>query len=298
VISHADQAEVEQFLRQYGDAFNRQDIESVAGMWSENAVHVDLQTGEQTEGREAIKSDLADVFDAPAKTRIAGTVESVRAVSADVVHVRGEVLIAIPDQDPSTVRFSGILVKRDGHWQIDSIEESDPTPPPSSRDALSELEWFVGDWLDESDGTRVISTVRWSDNETFLIRTIVEQTADGEVSRAGTQVIGWDPRGQQIRSWSFNADGSFGDGVWSKNGDDWYIKSSQTLAGGESASGTYVISPLDDDTIRMRLIGHEVEGAPVAESEPVTIVRLPANQAETAGEDTAQPVPSAPPSAN
>ena len=70
----------------------------------------------------------------------------------------------------------------------------------------------------------------------FLIRTIVEQS-DGQVSRAGTQIIGWDPRSEHIRSWDFNADGSFGDGTWSKNGGDWLVKSSQTLASGEAASG-------------------------------------------------------------
>ena len=41
-----------------------------------------------------------------------------------------------------------------------------------------------------------------------------------------TEWIGWDPSTSQIRSWSFEADGGIGEGVWSNQGDS-------PLSGGE-----------------------------------------------------------------
>jgi len=90
----------------------------------------------------------------------------------------------------------------------------------------------------------------------------------------GTQVIGWDPQQQQIRGWSFNSDGSFGESTWSRNGDSWMCKSIQTLATGETASGTYVMERPDDSSFTIQLIGHEVGGEPQPAGAPVRVVRV------------------------
>ena len=79
-------------------------------------------------------------------------------------------------------------------------------------------------------------------------------------------------RFETIRSWSFNSDGSFGDGVWSEVGDAWHVKTTQTLADGSAASGTFVMTP-DGDSMTVQLIGHEIEGAPQPSSDEITVVR-------------------------
>ena len=43
----------------YADAYNKHDLDTVAGYWTENAVHIDHETGQRTEGREAIRADIA-----------------------------------------------------------------------------------------------------------------------------------------------------------------------------------------------------------------------------------------------
>jgi hypothetical protein len=91
--------------------------------------------------------------------------------------------------------------------------------PATAADALRELAWLEGKWVDDSKDTPVVWTFRWSRERSFLIRSFSIQ--GGEEERLlGTQLIGWDARSQEIRSWTFNSDGSFGDGVWSKVGDD------------------------------------------------------------------------------
>jgi hypothetical protein len=136
------------------------------------------------------------------------------------------------------------------------------------------LEWLIGKWADDgADGVRIETDVRWSDGEAFLLRTFILHSADG-TEKQGTQIIGYDPRAHQIRSWSFNADGSFGDGVWTKSGEEWSIKSSQTLADGQAASGTYVLKRVNANTLSLQLVGHEIEGEPQPAGKAATVTRL------------------------
>jgi uncharacterized protein (TIGR02246 family) len=280
-----DEPTVKEFLAAYVKAFNSHDLDAVAGMWAENCTHIDRETGQRTEGRAAVRADLADVFKKSAKARLAGTVDRVRLIKPDVARVEGTITTSVPDEEPTVAKFTGVLVKLGDRWQIDSVEESATARPATAADALRELDWLEGTWQDDSKDTPVVSTIRWSTNRTFLIRSFATKDGD-KVNQLGTQVIGWDPRSQQIRSWTFNSDGSFGDGIWSKSGADWMVKSSQTLADGRAASGTYVITRVDRDKLTLRLIGHEIDGDPVPESDPATIVRV-ADQPAADGKETA-----------
>ena len=269
----ADEAAIRQSIAAYADAFNRQDLEMVIGYWSENGVHVDRENGERTEGREAIKADLADTFEGSSGATLAGRVDRVRMVKPDVAHLDGQVVLSIPGEDTTTSNFSAILVNQEGKWMIDVIEESPARVPSNNYEALSELNWMIGNWVDDGGDIQVTTSVSWSANGAFLLRSFAVTTAD-EVVRQGTEVIGWDPRSGEIRSWSFQSDGSFGDGTWQKNGDDWMVKSSQTLPDGRAASGTYVFSKLSDDEISVRLIGHVIEGEPQPSGEGATLRRV------------------------
>ena len=82
-----------------------------------------------------------------------------------------------PDADPTVAVFSAIIVKQGTTWQIDSAEESPLPQPTAAAEALRELEWLEGSWLDESGDTRIISTFRWSPTRTFLIRSISAETS-------------------------------------------------------------------------------------------------------------------------
>ena len=58
VPATADEAAVKKMISDYADAFNAKQIETVMSFWTENGVHVDLDTGERTEGRDAIQADM------------------------------------------------------------------------------------------------------------------------------------------------------------------------------------------------------------------------------------------------
>lgn len=262
------------FVRAYAEAFNRGDAAAVAAMWCQDCTHVDRETGKRTAGRESVLADITAALKERPGARLSGTVHATKQIKPDVVLAHGETTLIASESEPVRSEFSAVLIQEGGKWLIASLEESAVVPPASPREALRELGWLVGRWVDEAEGSRVDTTFRWSPHEAFLIRSYRSEDQDGNVQE-GTQIIGWDPRAQQIRSWSFNSDGSFGDGTWLKNGGEWLIKSSQTLADGRAASGTYVASRVDENTIKIQLIGHEIEGELSPASEAVTMVRVP-----------------------
>ncbi len=268
----ANETEVRAAINTYVTAFNSKDIGKVESLWSENAVYVDHQSGERTVGRSQIVDDIKTVFASQAAPILAGSVEHVRVIKDDVASVDGDVVLSIGDERLVT-KFSAILLKQNGSWVIDSLEERAVVVPASAAEALQELNWLVGTWEDTSTETSVRTVVKPAIGGSFLIRSFETIAAEGAPLR-GTQIIGWDPRAQAFRSWSFDADGSFGDGVWIKSENDWLIKSTQTLADGRAASGTFVMKIQDANTFTVQLIGREIEGELQPASSTVTVKRL------------------------
>ena len=58
----------------------------------------------------------------------------------------------------------------------------------------------------------------------------------------GSQRIGWDPSAKRLRSWVFDSEGGFGEGVWSKSGNQWIAKMTGVTSDGKTASSTNVIT--------------------------------------------------------
>ncbi len=234
--ARADEAAVKKMVNDYANAFNSKDIDAVAAFWTPDGLHIDRETGERTEGREAIVNDIREAFQAGSDAKILGRIEAVRFIRPDVASVEGIVTMSVPGADATQTEFSSIVVSSDGKWMIERIEEL-PVPVPSTPyDALRDLEWLVGTWSDTSNTMRVDNVFRWSDNGVFLLRSF-GMDPKTVVPETGTQVIGWDPRSQEIRSWTFNSDGSFGDATWSKSGEDWLIKSRSNTLGRASRDG-------------------------------------------------------------
>jgi uncharacterized protein (TIGR02246 family) len=266
-------------LRNYSATFAKNDAKALAALWTEQGVHLDRETGERTAGRAALEADFEKLFKESAGARLTAEVTGKRMIRPDVAAIEGVARVIFPGAEPAESAFTAIMVKEGDTWLIDSVEEISPPTPATARDGLAELEWMIGHWVDQSESARVDTTVRWGAGESFLVRSFVAELEDGE-TRQGTQVIGWDPRLGQIRSWSFFDDGSFGEAYWSKNGDEWLVKSSQTLADGTIASGTQVIQRIDDNTLTVQMIGRELEGEPAPSEDPITVVRAPEVAAE------------------
>ena len=268
----ADEVQIGKSLEDFVAAFNEKNAEKLAACWTETATHTDRETGERTEGRAAIQADFTKIFAAQPTIKLSAALTRVKLITADVAQVEGVSNVISGDGIPVESVFTAIVTRSGEKWLFDSIEETAAPVPATPADALQQLEWLIGEWTDESGDVKVRTTFRWSANRAFLLRSFVAESADSAFE--GTQVIGWDANLQQIRSWTFNSDGSFGASTWSKNGNSWMAKSSQTSANGDISSGTYVLEQVDANSFTLQLIGHEINGDAQPAAPAATVTRV------------------------
>jgi hypothetical protein len=78
------------------------------------------------------------------------------------------------------------------------------------------------------------------------------------VDMAGMQIIGWDEAKKQIRSWAFDSDGGFNQGVREKAGERWSVQKTATLPDGTLASSTSLLTPLDENSFTWQQVSRVV----------------------------------------
>ncbi len=284
-------AAVRSRIRAYVQTFNNHDAAAVAAYWTADGVSVDEETGERKTGRDALHKDFQQFFEDYPNAQLSGSVDHLRGIGPNVVIAEGRVTL-LTEEVPVQTAFTAVFAKQDDQWLIASSHERDLPSPSTAYDGLKELEWLIGSWQDQTDGTIVNTTWQWSPSRTFLIRSYRAEFENGG-GFTGTQIFGWDPLAKQIRTWTFNSDGSYGDGTVSRNGSEWMVKMNHMRSDGQLASGTHIITQIDDDTLQIQKIGESINGEPVPASDPITVVRTAdadtvSNVNATADEGTAR----------
>lgn len=97
---------------------------------------------------------------------------------------------------------------------------------------------------------------------------------------SGSQRLGWDPLAKQIRSWVFDSEGGFAEGLWTRDGDQWIIKMRGVTKEGRVASGTNIITKLSDHRLTWQSRDRVVGGERIADTDEVLVVRRPPKPAE------------------
>ena len=233
-------------------------------------------------GPKAIKKEFQAAFEERPDAVLAVTIDTIRFVTSDVAIEEGVAVVTGPDGRLRATGYAAVHVKRDGRWQVDSIREAElAVTEESAGNRLAELAWLVGDWVDQSETATVETSVTWTKNKTFLSYAFKVSTG-GINELEGTQVLGWDPLKKTIRSWMFDSDGGFGEGVWTRKSDRWEVKLRQVLADGRTASSTNIYTPIDDNTFKWQTTHRELDGESLPDVEPVTVVRKSATPMSTA----------------
>jgi uncharacterized protein (TIGR02246 family) len=279
-LCRADQAEDEAMIREnaaaYVEAYNKRDAKALAEMWSPDAVYMEPDTGLAAIGREEIEKLFADTLASLGEGKLEVSVESVQFVSTNVAIENGTVRILRPDAEPEETYYSAVNVRRDGKWLLDRVsEESPPVALPSPYEHLKELEWMIGSWIDQDEEATIQTDCEWTKNQTFMTRSFAV-VVDDQVDMAGMQIIGWDPIGNQIRSWVFDSDGGFAEGKWTRKGDRWLIQQTATLPDGRKSSAVNIIRRIDDDSFTWQSIQREVAGDVLPNVDEVLVSRKPA----------------------
>jgi uncharacterized protein (TIGR02246 family) len=268
------QAELTKTAEGFAAAFAAGDAKAVAACWTPDGDFVDLE-GRVVKGRQAIEADFADLFRQNKGLKVRIDVASVRFPTADTAIEDGTSAVIAPDGSlPNRARYTNFLVKRDGKWLLSSVRES-AYVPPSNQERLRGLEWMIGEWADQAtDGHVAHAVFDWSPDQNFIICLRAVRVKDSFLDN-GTQRIGWDPAAKQIRSWSFEPDGGFGESVWSRSGENaWSVKSSSVLQSGHKVTSTTIITQVDAGTVTWQSKDQQVDGKPVADSPVVTMKRI------------------------
>lgn len=257
----------------YVDAFNARDVEALGSHWSKSGEWIDRETGNRVAGREAIRQQFADSFKTDERSRISVHVDSIRFVTRQVAIEEGVATIVGAD-GPEQSNYSAIHVLADDGWKIDSIRESSlPMPEPAvNAEQLQQLQWLVGDWVDGDAVSAIETSCQWAKNKSFLTRKF-RVTSGDEVRMEGMQIIAWDPNAKTIRSWMFDSDGGFGEGIWKAQQGSWTVRFSQALPTGGTASSVNVYSHIQDDSFTFESIDRKVDGEAIDDVAPVQIVR-------------------------
>jgi uncharacterized protein (TIGR02246 family) len=262
----------ELFIREYNQANSK----ALAAMFTEDAEVID-PSGGRFEGRTLVEEGFASTFVAEAGAKIAFQVESLRFVTPDVAQEEGVSVVTPVTGAPASNRFTVLYVKRDGKWLISSVRE-EPDPMLRPRDRLKDLEWMVGEWLEERPDAVVRVNCRWSDDGNFLLRDVTVHQR-GKAVLTVAQRIGWDPLTKHFRSWDFDSEGGFGEGTWSRSGDRWVVKHSNVHPGGITSSATNILTKERSDLVRWtstdRVLGDEA----AADTETYVLVRIPPSPA-------------------
>ncbi len=273
-MKEADAKAIAGLVASFTKAFNAGDAAAAAATFAEDALVVDEQ-GQRTEGRAAVRDQLAASFaDNPGST-IAIATHSLRFLGPDTALEEGRTTITPAGAGgvPETSRFTVVYVKHDGQWLQSAVRDEvahDLTP----HDRLKELEWLVGDWINESQDAIVQTTCKWTGDGNFLVREFTMKT-HGQPVLSGTQRIGWDPTRGQFKTWIFDSEGGFGEGYWTRNGDQWVIKADGVRQDGKHASATNIITKLGKDRASWQSVDRTIGGAAVPGVDEFTIVRKP-----------------------
>ena len=268
-----DEKAIKGLLDAFTKAFNAGEATAAAATYSETAIVVDEQ-GERIQGRAAIRDQYAGSFaDNPGST-IAIQVDSLHFVSPEAAIEEGRTTIK-PAQGgaPEITRFTAVYVKLGGHW-LQSLVRDESSPDLTPHDHLKDLEWLVGDWVNESQDAVVSTTCKWAPGGNFLDREFTMKTK-GKPVLSGTQRIGWDPLKRQFKTWIFDSEGGHGEGFWTREGNKWLIKVDGVNQAGQPASATNIITRLSKDRIGWQSVDRTLGGSAIAGIDEFVVVRTP-----------------------
>jgi uncharacterized protein (TIGR02246 family) len=266
---------VRETLTAYIAAYNQKDAAKLVELFTPEGTLIDSENV-ATRGREAIAQEFSEAFAERSTYTLQGKIDRIRLITPDVAQAEGMSRLVSPKEATIANQFVALLARQGGAWRIVEIRDY-PAPAGSVTpyERLKELEWMVGEWVDESEDAQVSSTVRWGQGKGYLVRDYSVQIK-GEPATSGLMIIAWDPQTEQIKSWIFNADGSRGEGSWTRATDNqWVVKAHGSTGNGQPTSATQVISLVNKDAVKTSSTDRIIGGEIARDIEDIIMVRKP-----------------------
>jgi len=267
VAENADLAAIKKATESFVKAFESGDAKAVAAHWTANGEYV-ADDGTNYRGRAAIARAYRESFE-KRKGRVDAGVEvtSVRFPSRDTAVEEGYFKVRAGKELGTSSRYSVLHVREGGRWLMAIVREW-----PGEGASLRDLDWLIGSWEARHDDTEVRTSYEWWGDKTF-IRAAITLKQKGQTS-TGFQMIGRDASTGQLRSWTFDTDGSFAEAGWTREGSKWVQDSAGVLADGSTLAATNLLTRLDDDAFSFRSVRRSVGGEDVDDIPPVRVTRV------------------------
>jgi uncharacterized protein (TIGR02246 family) len=266
----SDVRAIRELLASFIKSYNEKDAKALGALFTPDA-EIEDEDGEVTRGQDAIVTRFVGIFKESGAGKLAVDADSLRFLGAEIAVEEGTASISTgADTPPHTNHYSVIYARENGRWLHARIRDEQPENDPHER--LTELEWMIGEWVNESDDGVVVTSCKWSDDGNFLLREF-EVDVEGRIALSGTQRIGWDGQRKQFRTWVFDDRGGFADGLMSRDGDRWLVNVTGIRSDGQSVSLTSAITILGKDRLRWETFDRTLGGEAVPETDRFTLVR-------------------------
>jgi uncharacterized protein (TIGR02246 family) len=262
--------------RLYEAAYANADVEALVDFFSEDADYT-TEEGRTFSGRAEIEGAIRAGLTANRGSKLAINAETVRVLGPESVLEKGSTIVTAKNGETSGALYTAIHMKKDGKWKINQLIES-PVPELTPRDRLAELAWLVGDWeeIAKTDDLSVLSVYSWARGGNFLTRNVTVKRA-GNVSLEGWQIIGWDPLEERIRSWTFDSEGGFAEGYFTREGSRWLLRETGVAPDGGRTSADNTITKISEDRFTWESNNRTLDGDPQPSIGPIEISRLKGN---------------------
>lgn len=269
----ADEQAIRQAAEAFARAYNAHDAAAVAALFTPDAEIVN-EEGAAQQGRQAIQQAFAAIFKENPKSQIQLKVTSIRFVSPTLAIEDGTSVATTKEGEPAErSRYTAVHIKQDGGWQMASARDF-PDESAAGQEELQQLDWLVGHWVDESPEALIVTTYRWTDNHQFILGEFTVQVG-GRPAMTGSQRIGWDPLAKKLRSWVFDSEGGFAEGVWTREGNQWLAKMTGVTREGKAASATNIIIRLSKDRMTWQSRDRVVGDDKMPDLQAIPVVRKP-----------------------
>lgn len=258
--------------RAYEKAHANADAAVLSGFFAPDAEYT-AEDGETFLGQEAIQRELKAGLAATKGAKLTIHADAVTELAPGVVLEKGRTVMTAPDGGSGETAFTAILVKHDATWKIRTLVES-PLPKVNPGANLQALAWLVGDWKEQDDTTGVVvrSSYTWSRGGNYLTRNLSIQR-EGTTVLEGWQIIAWDPIAEGIRSWTFDGEGGFSEGRWTRDGNRWLVRDSGCSPDGSRVTSDQVFERLNENEAAWSAYNRTLDGEPMPSISRIHIQR-------------------------
>jgi len=280
VKTAADEDAIRETGATFAKACDKADAKAAAAHFTPDAEYVDEQ-GNIFQGRQAIEELLAASFIANPGSRLEVAIDTIRFVGPGVAVEDGTLTITRMAGKPAdSSRYTAVHIKTNGKWLTASSREHAPKDRREHVSRLQQLDWLLGEWVDEGDDSVVDFSCKAVDKGNFMLREFTVRIA-GEAAMTGSQRIGWDPVSGKLRTWVFDSEGGYGEGTWHRNGDSWVLKSTGVTADGQPASSTSLFTLVSGHAMTWQAVDREVGGVHLPDTDEYILVRAPPSPSAT-----------------